>query len=140
LIQTETELRGTTRTAERQRRQPPGSAYWLISRAANSRVEVLTLEHEGEETLPVFSYEEEAEMFLRFGNTGGGWRTTESRAGGLISVLYGPCARVKRVALDPLPEMISEMTVDLVSLPRRRFVERVLTETGGKARRSSRKE
>jgi hypothetical protein len=37
-------------------------------------------------------------------------------------VLYGPCARVRAVALDPLPEMVAEGTIELVSLNRSRFV------------------
>jgi len=82
----------------------------------------------GEEALPVFSHEEEAEMFLRLGRVGfEGWQARESTAGELISVLYGPCAGVKRVVLDPLPEMIAEWTVGLVSLSRERFVDLVLS-------------
>lgn len=124
MVQTET-LR-TGRKTGRATRGPTEMSYWLISRTADARMEVLTLYHDGEETLPVFSHEEEAKMFLQLGEAGDGWRTTESRAGGLISVLYGPCACVKRVALDPLPEMVAERTVGLVSLPRERFVERVV--------------
>ena len=41
-------------------------------------------------------------------------------------MLYGPCAEVKEVALDPLPEMVAESTVSLVSLPRERFIEQSL--------------
>ena len=89
----------TNRTAERPPRRPVGSAYWLIT---NGRRDVLSLYYEGEEMLPVFSYREEAEMFLRLGIVGYGWRASESGARELVSVLYGPCASVSAVALDPL--------------------------------------
>jgi hypothetical protein len=107
----------------------PGSAYWLIARNENSRLEVLATGLASEaKAMPVFSHEEEAEMFLRLWELGfDGWRARESTAGELISVLYGPCASVERVALDPLPAMVLERTVGLVSLSRERFVDLVLS-------------
>lgn len=107
----------------------PGSTYWLITRNDNGRLEVLTTGlASGEEAVPVFSHEEEAGMFFGLGQVGfGGWQARESTAGELISALYGPCARVERVALDPLPEMVAERTVGLVSLSRERFVDLVLS-------------
>jgi hypothetical protein len=41
----------------------------------------------------------------------------------MASVLYGPCADANEVALDPLPEMLSESIVGLVSLSRECFIE-----------------
>jgi hypothetical protein len=115
----------------------PGSAYWLIARNETGRLEVLaTGLADAEEVLPVFSHEEEAEMFLRLWEVGfGGWQARESTAGELVSVLYGPCAGVGRVALDPLPEMLVERTVGFVSLSRERFVDLVLSRTRPLARR-----
>ena len=115
----------------------PGSAYWLIARNENSRLEVLATDLTGgEKALPVFSHEEEAEMFLRLWGVGfDGWQVRESTAGELISVLYGPCAGVERVVLDPLPEMIVERTVGLVSLSRERFVYLMLSRERPLARR-----
>ena len=122
---------------EQASKQAPGSAYWLIARNENGRLEVLaTGLADAEKALPVFSHEEEAEMFLRFWEVGcGGWQARESTAGELISVLYGPCAGVGRVALDPLPEMLVERTVGFVSLSRERFVDLVLSRTRRLARR-----
>jgi hypothetical protein len=114
-------------------RRQPGAAYWLITKTANGRVGVLTLDCGTGEALPVFSHAQEAEMFLRFGQAGDEWRVTESRAGGLISVLYGPCACVKVVALDPLPAMVARSTVGLVTLARNRFMDHLAN-----ARRRSR--
>ena len=65
-------------------------------------------------------------MFLGLGHAGfDGWQARETTAGELLSVLYGPCAGVERVALDPLPEMLVERTIGLVSLSRERFVDLV---------------
>jgi hypothetical protein len=84
--------------------------------------------------LPVFSFEEEAEMFLGFRDVDDDWRVRESGAGELVSVLYGPCAGVKEVALDPLPEMVVERTIGLVSLVRERFIGHIIERgaTGGR--------
>src|SRR3712207_4373856 len=85
--------------AERVSRQQPGPAsYWLIAEKRNNRIEVLTIRTGGrQETLPVFSSEEEVEIFLRFGGVTGGWRARGSSARELVSVLSGPCAGVKKV-------------------------------------------
>lgn len=105
----------------------PGWPRWLIVREGDGWVEPLVcVDGGGERMLPVFSFEEEAELFLRLGNYDGGWRTRESRIGELVSVLYGPCAGVKSVALDPLPEMLEDGTLALVKVERERFLERTL--------------
>ena len=66
----------------------PGSTYWFIAKNENGRVEVLTVDlGEGEQALPVFGYEEEAEMFLCLGGAGDGWRARESTPRELVSVL-----------------------------------------------------
>jgi hypothetical protein len=46
----------------------PASVYWLITRNENGRLKFLALSLTGgEEVLPVFTSEEEAEMFLSLG-------------------------------------------------------------------------
>jgi hypothetical protein len=110
------------------RRAAPAPAYWLFTKRVNGRMEVLTLHCE--KTLPVFSHQEEAQMFFRFSRDvveEEGWRVTESGAGELVSMLYGLCGEVEEVALDPLPEMVAERTVGLVSLNRGCFIERITT-------------
>ena len=126
------ETKQPRRTAERTLRQPPGPvSYWLIAERQDKRIEVLTLHTDGtQETLPVFSSEEEAEIFLRFGGVTGGWRARESSTGELVSVLYGPCAGVRKVALDPSPEMVNEGTVGLVSLLRESFLGLIMVRRG----------
>ena len=99
-------------------------SLWLISEHKNGRMEVLTIETGGEEALPLFTLEEEAETFLRLqAPAREGLRARETTRGELASVLYGPCARVKRVLLDPLPPQVGGETMTrLVSLGWEEFV------------------
>ena len=116
--------------AGRQPGRPPGSTYWLIAKVENGRMEALTVDGGDDEALPVFSHEEEAELFLCLGGIGGGWRARESSAGEVVSLLFGPCAGVASVALDPSPLMAPEM-IDLVRMSRDRFVN-LIAAPGGK--------
>ncbi len=102
---------------------------WLIAKHENDRMVVLTIERGSDgETLPIFSHEEEAKVFLRLGAPGIAWEVRETTGEELISVLCGPCADVKKVALDPLPVVGGEMMVDLVSLGRENFVRNLVGE------------
>jgi hypothetical protein len=120
----------------RQAKNPPSgptpTRWTMIARHdANGRLEPLRVRAGTSEVLPVFSFEEEAEMFLHLGGyEGGGWQARESSAGELVSVLCGPCADVEGVALDPLPEMLEGATIELVEVGRRRFVRRLLAREG----------
>ena len=100
-------------------------ANWLIAKDENGRLEVLVTNFAStEKALPVFSHEEEAELFLRLWEVEGeGWQIRESTVGEIISVLYEPCVGVKHVALDPLPEMVVERTLGFVSLSREHFAD-----------------
>ena len=110
--------------------RPSGPAYWLITRNENCRIEVLTIRlAEGETALPVFSFEEEAQMYLGFEASGDGWRTRETRAGELVSVLFGLCTHVGRVTLDPLPQIVTDETVRLLTLDRKGFVQELSDES-----------
>ena len=109
------------------RRRNPHPARWLIVKDGPCRLSFLCVDGTGGRVLPVFSFEEEAEMFLYLGGfSADGWRARATSAGELVSVLYGPCTDVRSVALDPLPGMLEEGTVGLVTLIRRRFVQAVL--------------
>ena len=124
------------RTAEHTPWQPPDPvSYWLIAEKRNNRIETLTIRTGGgQETLPVFSSEEEAKIILQFEGVTGGWRARQSSAGELVSVLSGPCAGVKKVALDPSPEMVVEGTVRLVSLLRESFMNLIMARRRGPLR------
>lgn len=121
-------MKGQQRSAEQTPRKSSGPSYWLIAKTENGRIEVCTFTlPDGEEAVAVFGHEEEAEMFLRFEVAGRGWRIRESSAGELVSVLYGPCKEVEQVVLDPLPRMLAERMVGLVSIRRERFLESITT-------------
>jgi len=60
-----------------------------------------------DQALLVFSFEEEARLFLWLENPGTDWRARETTVGEFIRMLLGPCAGVGFVALDPLPQIIS---------------------------------
>lgn len=105
---------------------------WLIAKEEDGRLEVLTFCLAcGEETLPVFSFEEEAELFLRFSGSSTGWRVAQTTAGNLISVLHGPCADVEKVALDPPVEFVDEALLGLLTLSRKDLMR---TLAGGRRR------
>jgi len=87
---------------------------WLVAKQRHNGLEVFTI---GTDVLPVFSFREEAEMFLGLGHAADGWQVRETTCGELVSVLYGPCREVTRVSLDPVPGI-----VELVSLSHRAFV------------------
>jgi hypothetical protein len=112
--------------------EPFGRAHWLIAKHEHSRMDVLTIDLGGEgEALAVFSSEEEAEAFLllRLGAYEAGWRVRETSAGELTSVLYGPCAGMEKVTLDPVSEVLYEEDIAaLVSVDRKDFARMLLGE------------
>ena len=83
--------------------------------------------------LAVFSFKEEAEAFLNLleDDQKNDWRSRQTAAGELVSILLGPCAGVKGVALDPLPVLFSRAMLRLVSVSRERFVQDLLKEHKG---------
>lgn len=117
-------------------KNPPGrpqrASYWLITKGGAEQAEVLTLTDGSEWVLPVFSFEEEAEMFLWQGGLADVWQVERSSAGEMVSLLRGPYADVGLVALDPLPEMARSSTIELVSLSPERFLERFAGAREGK--------
>ena len=116
------------RPALRPRGRYPHWTWWLLAKDERCRKEVLTVNGDGERTLPAFSGRGEAEMFLLLGKETfeQRWHVRETSAGELVSLLSGPYACVRSVALDPSPEMAEAGTIGLVSLSRKNFVGRVL--------------
>jgi hypothetical protein len=107
--------------------------YWVIAKDAKDtkdgfgQPDLLTVDLDGaEQALPVFSFEEEAEMFLWLQTTEDGREVRETTPGQLVSILYGPCADVGRVMLDPLPEIGARMQISLLGMDRNAFVESVM--------------
>ena len=105
----------------------PGSKWWMLAKDDDLGAGVLLANCDSEHALPVFSGDGEAEMFVWLeGAFEDGWRVRETSAGELVSILYGPCAGVGRVALDPSPEMVGINAVSLVSVTRERFLSWIL--------------
>jgi hypothetical protein len=104
-------------------------SYWLIIRDESSRVEVLTVWLTGHgEALPVFSFEEEARRFCKRRGLGSGWRGKKLSTDELTLVLFGLCADVERVTLDPLPQAGTEMLVPLTCMRCEDFLEFLFRE------------
>jgi hypothetical protein len=107
--------------------------FWLIVRHDVCRMEVLTTGlPSGEEALPVFSFEDEARMFLELAASDC-WRVRETTAGELTSLLLGLCAGVERVVLDPLPGQFAQALMYLASMGREVFMESYSRKRGGLA-------
>jgi hypothetical protein len=104
--------------------------YWVIAKDAKDgfgQPDLLTVDlDDAGQALPVFSFEEEAEMFLWLQTTGEAREVRETTSGQLVSILYGPCADVGRVMLDPLPEIGARMQISLLGMERNDFVESVM--------------
>ena len=104
--------------------------YWVLAKDVKDgfgRPDLLTVDLDGTgQALPVFSFEEEAEMFLWLQTTEDGREVRETTPGQLVSILYGPCVDVGRVILDPLPEIGACMQISLLGMDRNDFVESVM--------------
>jgi hypothetical protein len=79
--------------------------------------------------LVVFSFKEEAEMFLglRPAASKEGWRVRQTSVGELVSILYGPCSDTKKVVLDPVLDVGREELAGFLSIHRDEFL-RFLSE------------
>lgn len=112
--------RGAARPERRRRR------YWVIFSYAGHQMEAFTADLDGlGEALPVFGFEEEAEMFVFLSSLDTRWMVRETSTGELLSILYGMCRCVDRVALDPLPREATRNTPAFVS---RKYFARLLAD------------
>src|SRR5215213_1996597 len=77
--------KGPGRSPRRPSRNFPSTKFWPIAKHEKGGMEVFTLDpggRGGKESLPVFSFEEEARTFLRFGvPANAGWRVKKTRVG-----------------------------------------------------------
>ena len=104
---------------------------WLITKHITSRMDVFNTHLCGDrKALAVFSFEEEAQMFLDLclAVSEDEWRVRQTSVGELVSVLYGPCSDIKKVVMDPVPELDREELVDLLSMHRNDFLQFLLGE------------
>jgi hypothetical protein len=100
-------------------------------------MEVLTIDAGGETVLPLFSFQEEVEFFLHLQTKGADWWPRETTTGELASLLLGLCARVDKVALDPLPGLGEREIIGLVSTSRRHFVRHLMGEVTAHSERKN---
>jgi hypothetical protein len=112
-------MRRTSRRGSR-----PCRAFWVAFAGEGWLTCPLTLRlGNGKQALALFSHEEEAEVFLRSSESAGrDWRARETSVGEVVLLLYGPYCGATGVVIDPLPEMLTDGFLGLVSLERRRFV------------------
>jgi hypothetical protein len=105
---------------------------WILTSYKHNQMNPLTLDPNGDGGfLPVFSFEEEAQAFLKLLGEEEkelGWRIRETTPGELISVLLALCAQVKRIALDPLPLSCGEAVLPFMSVKRNHFVQDLMEE------------
>jgi hypothetical protein len=107
---------------------------WIITSYQNDQMELLTIDADVDGCfLAVFSYEEEAEAFLHLSVDGEKkeWQSKQTKAGELVSVLLGPYAHVKQVALDPLPLPLGRAMLALVSVNWDTFLQYLLEDRKG---------
>ncbi len=106
-------------------------SHWLITKYDHGKMNILTIGISGgNEALAVFAFEEEAEMFLhlRRAALGKEWGVRQTSVGELVSVLYGPCANSKEVAMDPAPEVGKKKLAGSLRMPRKHFLRILLGE------------
>ena len=82
-------------------------------------------------------FQEEGEVFLGLEATQADWWLRETTTGELVSLLLGLCARVDKVALDPVPGLGERELVELVSTGRRHFVRHLLGEVAANFERKN---
>jgi hypothetical protein len=111
---------------ERDARDAARRPYWLIRRSNGGNIEAFTVEVGGLKALPVFSFEEEAELFLALGVSEDGWKVGRSGAGEILSILHGPLSDAVGIVLDPVPESCGGSLLKLLTIERTEFEEAVL--------------
>ena len=120
-------------------RMPKCVSYWLLVRDGHNGIEVLTTGlPDGRQALPVFSFEEEAEMFLCLRGSRDGWRPRETSPGELLSMFHTLLTGVECVTLDPIPESPRLDTLGLLSTGREEFMGR-LERRSGRGREAERR-
>ncbi len=86
----------------------PMVPHYVIARRNSRDLELLRVSLEtGEEVLPVFSFSEVAERFLRSRAPGEGWYVRASSTGEVVSLLCGPYTGIRWISLNPLPGPLS---------------------------------
>lgn len=100
--------------------------YWLLTRDGFNGPDILSTRLSyGRQALAVFSFEEEAEMFLRLRGRADGWQARETTAGEMLSLFYTVLKEIICVTLDPIPENSFLNASGILSISREHFIERL---------------
>ena len=108
-------------------------ARWLIASLTDGKTDVLTLDGGGDRVLPVFSFRDEADMYVHLQLGTPGWGPRVFSADEIVSMLHRSLSDVTRVALDPLPEVCDETVLDLLCVGRETFVRSLTGVKRGEA-------
>ena len=102
------------------------TVYWLIVRDTANGIETLTtgLSNSGR-MLPVFSFEEEAEMYLCLRGSRDEWRIKRISPEELRSLFDTTLGNIASVTLNPIPENSFLDTSGLLSITRQDFLVRL---------------
>lgn len=108
----------------------PGRHYWLIVRRRARVPEIFSIGLGEQECLPVFSFSDEAKMFLELRGMENDWEARKTGFGELLPMLFSSLSGIQRVSLDPLPEVSDDNTMtDLVTISRKCFMDRLLVRS-----------
>jgi hypothetical protein len=101
------------------------SLHYVVAKDADEGLEVLRV-HLGTngEALPVFSAGSAARGYLFAEAPGGGWYVKTCTPDELLSLLFGSCAGVEWVALDPRPGRSAGEAANV--MPRENFMDYLL--------------
>jgi hypothetical protein len=96
-------------------------AFWVVLKGSTWTLPFTVSLPDGREAIALFSAEEEAKMFCHLSKQGKKVSIRHTTAGGVLSLLYGPWAVARHVALDPLPEILGGGLLGLLTLGREHF-------------------
>ncbi|AHY46228.1 Hypothetical Protein RradSPS_0945 [Rubrobacter radiotolerans] len=100
--------------------------YWIIS-ADSASDEVLVVGDEDSGVVPVFSFREEALLYLSYGVRKSGWTVSQRSEEEVVDLLCGPYSWTAGVALDPIPEFAGQDdALAFTTLGRREFLDDLL--------------
>jgi hypothetical protein len=107
----------------RARRTSTVQAFWVVLEGGTWTAPFTVSLPEGKEAIALFSAEEEARMFCHLSKQGAKGSIRQTTTGRVLSLLYGPWAVARHVALDPLPEILGGGLLGLLALGREHFAQ-----------------
>lgn len=119
---------------------PSGVEHGLGYERGRELAEALTVElYAKERALSIFSYEEEAQMFVATLDESADWCVSEIQDEVLLTLLYRARPPIAYIALDPLPERLAPEAANLVSMDRTSFLRHLLARIENSWRKAPRR-